>query len=619
MSLPPAFLDELRARVPLSGVVARRVKLIRAGREMKGCCPFHNEKTPSFYVNDDKGFYHCFGCGAHGDALRFLTELDGLPFMEAVKMLAAQAGMAVPSPSPEAARRQSEQEAVLALLARAAEWFQARLNAPEGREARAYLLRRQVPDALAGGFGLGFAPGQGLAEALGAPEPLLLAAGLIGKGEDGRSYERFRGRLMFPIRDPRGRVLGFGGRALGDAQPKYLNSADGPVFDKGRILYNLDRAGPAARKAGRLVIVEGYMDVIGVAGAGMAELVAPLGTALTEAQMERAWQLVDTPILCFDGDAAGTRAALRACLRALPLLKPGRSLAIATLPPGEDPDDLVRRGGLAAFEAVLNAARPLEETLWLAETGAAPATPEARAAVRARLRGHAESIADPDCRALYRAAFDQRFEAAFLARPQRMQQGGLQGRHQGARAGGRWTGRGAMPPAPASAALKAMAATGPESAEAVAVISGLLVNPWLAEQHGEQLARIDLGAGRLARLRDAVLAAAARQPGLEAEALASHLSEAGLQETAARLVQGNRLPLRFCRTDPDRAAQARDFALVVDRLAARLALTADLALATAEFAAEGSEGAFRRQQALRAELDELDAVLMRLAESARTE
>jgi DNA primase len=613
VSLSPAFLDELRARVPLSPVVMRRVKLARAGREWKGCCPFHNEKTPSFYVNDDKGFYHCFGCGAHGDVIRFLTEQEGLPFMEAVTQLAAQAGMEVPSPSPRAAQKQDENEALLALTARAADWYQQQLAGPAGAEARAYLGRRGVSAEMVRAFALGFAPGSGLKAALGgADEAKMLAAGLLGRGEDGSLYERFRGRLMFPIRDRRGRVVGFGGRALGDVQPKYLNSADGPLFDKGRLLYNLDRAGPVARKAGRLVVVEGYMDVIGVAGGGIAELVAPLGTAMTEAQLELAWRLVDTPILCFDGDGAGQRAALRACLRALPLLQPGKSLAIATLPAGEDPDDLVKRGGAEAFEAVLAAATPLDEHVWRMETaGNAGNTPEARAAIRARLRAHAESIAHPDVRALYRAEFDRRFEAQWLARPQAPL------RQAGRMAGGRWT-----PPAPpVSEALKAQAQATGDTPEQLALVAGLIANPWLADRHGETLAGLALGEGRAARLRDAVLAAAALTPGLEARGLRSHLVKAGLEGAADMLCRANRLQMRFCVATAAGAGDAleTEFATLLRCVVERPQIEQALAQATRAVVASGSEADFARQQRLRAERDDLHATLMRLAESGRAD
>ncbi len=416
MSLPPDFLDDLRARVGLAAMVGRRVKLLRAGREWKGCCPFHNEKTPSFYVNEDKGFYHCFGCGAHGDAIGFVMASDGLGFMEAVTALAAEAGMEVPRPAVDpAARRES---GLADLVGAAGRWFSDRLGSAQGAPARAYLESRGVPAAMVARFELGFAPDSrdALSKALlqqfpGADAGQLLEAGLAGE-TDGRRYDRFRGRLIFPIHDARGRAAGFGGRALGDGQPKYLNSPDGPLFHKGRLLYNHHRAAPAARRAGRLLVVEGYMDVIGLAGVGIDEAVAPLGTALTEDQMELCWRLVPEPVLAFDGDAAGVRAAVKAATRALPLLKPGRSLGFVQLPAGRDPDDLARTSGKAGVEAVLATVQPLERFLYSSELSAAPLdTPERRAAFRARLKALATEIGDTEIARDYLATWRQRADA----------------------------------------------------------------------------------------------------------------------------------------------------------------------------------------------------------------
>ena len=609
MSLPPAFLDELRARVPLSPVVGRRVKLTRAGREWKGCCPFHNEKTPSFYVNDDKGFYHCFGCGAHGDVIRFLTEQEGLGFIDAVKQLAAQAGMEVPSESPEARARAEVADTLQSLVQRAAEWFQMQLRSPAGAEVRAYLERRGVSAALVKDFALGFSPDSrsALKSAMkDAGDDRLVEAGLLGRTDSGETYDRFRGRLMFPIRDRRGRVVGFGGRALGDVQPKYLNSADGPLFDKGRLLYNLDRAGPVARKSGRLVVVEGYMDVIGVAGAGIDELVAPLGTAMTEDQLGLAWRNADEPILCFDGDGAGQRAALRAGLRALPLLAPGKSLRIARLPAGEDPDDLVKRGGAAAFRAVLDAAVPLIDFLWSSEIdGHDASTPERRAAVRQRLKAHADSFADASVRALYAAEFSARFDAMFLARPQRSRAAFVPG-------------KGFVPPiAGASNALKARGRAGDTQHEVNAILLGLLAQPELADRHGESLAALDLSDSRQIALRDAILAILSDTPGLETAALAHELGVRGHATQLAWLRSANRLRFSFNRANGDPAVTMHDFALLVDTVLARSRIDAELAAATARFMQTLADGDFERQQALRAERAEIDAVMMRLAESRR--
>jgi DNA primase len=608
VTLSPAFLDELRARVPLSPVVGRRVKLTRAGREWKGCCPFHNEKTPSFYVNDDKGFYHCFGCGAHGDVIRFLTDQEGMGFVDAVKQLAAQAGMDVPADSPEGRARAEVSDSLQALAQRAAEWFQLQLKSPAGAEARAYLDRRGVTAKQIADFGLGYSPDSRSAlktTLKDAGEDALFEAGLIGRSDSGESYDRFRGRLMFPIRDRRGRVVGFGGRALGDVQPKYLNSADGPLFDKGRLLYNLDRAGPVARKAGRLVVVEGYMDVIGVAGAGITELVAPLGTAMTETQLQLAWRLVDEPILCFDGDGAGQRAALRAALRALPLLAPGKSLRIATLPPGEDPDDLVKRGGAAAFEAVLAMAIPLIDLLWRSETeGIEATTPERRAAVRQRLRAHADSIADASIKALYAADFSARFDALYLARPDRPRRTFVpSARYQAPLAG-------------ASAALRARVGSA-GSGEIGAVLAGLLVHPQLADQHGEALSALPVADLRQSALRDAILATLALAPDLETVALTHNLAIQGFGDHAQAAIAGNRLRFSFTRAETPLAIASRDLGMMVDTIAARARIEAELAAATLRLRSSLDETDFRQQQLLLAERVEIDAAMMRLAESLR--
>src|SRR4051812_15029709 len=347
MTLSPAWLDELRARTTLSAVIAPSVKLIRAGREWKACCPFHNEKTPSFTVNDEKHFYHCFGCGAHGDAIRFLTDNRGLQFMDAVKELAAKAGMDVPAPDPKAKEQADRTASLTEVMAEAARWYAEQLNGLSGAEARQYLSKRGIDAATTSRFGLGFAPDSrnGLKRALhNLGEEQLVETGMLIQPDEGgkESYDRFRGRLMIPIRDQRGRVIGFGGRILGPGEPKYLNSPQTILFDKGRTLYNLDRAGPASRTAKRLIVVEGYMDVIALDRAGIAEVVAPNGTALTEAQLERLWRLEPSPILCFDGDSAGRKAAVRAALRALPHLRPDRTLRFVELPAGHDPDDVIR-------------------------------------------------------------------------------------------------------------------------------------------------------------------------------------------------------------------------------------------------------------------------------------
>ncbi len=494
MGLPQSFLDELRRRVDLAALIGRRVRLIGRGRELKGCCPFHREKTPSFYVYADH--YHCYGCGAHGDAIRFLMEDGGLDFLSAVRQLAAEAGLELPRgrADPAEARRPDARAALEA----AARWFARQLEGPAGEAARAYLAARDVPAALSQAFGLGLAPepAQALARALAGPDggfdlARLQEAGLVSETGDGRMRAWFRGRLMFPIHDARGRIAGFGGRLLGPGEPKYLNSPEGPLFAKGRLLFNLHRAAPAARKAGRLILVEGYMDVIGLARVGITEAAAPLGTALTEEQLALAWRVTDRPILAFDGDTAGRRAALRAAERALPLVGPGRSLALACLPAGEDPDDLARRAGRAGVEAVLAAAVPLDRFLFEAEAAAARLeTPEGQEALRLRLEALADSIADSGTRAAYRAAFRAAFFALLRARR--------------SRPAGRTAAAGLPPgPLPETRAASALR-TAPASLRAL--LAAIAARPGAAERHAEALLALPLEDPALIRLRDSVLA-----------------------------------------------------------------------------------------------------------------
>ncbi len=435
MALSPAFLDELRARTTLSSVIMRTDKLQRAGREWKACCPFHDEKTPSFTVNDAKGFYHCFGCGAHGDVIRWMTDQRGMQFLDAVKELAAEAGLEMPAPDPQAAKRAEQRATLIDVTEAAQRWYVDQLASPSGKAARDYLASRGFSNAVCREFGFGYAPEtrQALKQGLGPfDEAMLVEAGMRIEADGRDNYDRFRERLMLPIQDQRGRVIAFGGRILTaqDGVAKYLNSPDTPLFDKGRTLYNLHRAAPASRKTDRMVVVEGYMDVVALANAGIADAVAPLGTALTEAQIELLWRHVDAPILCFDGDAAGQRAAMRAVERAMPLLRPGRTLRIVQLPAGLDPDDLLKRDGTDALTSLFERALPLVDFLWEAAVAELDGeTPEAKASIQERLFEQVQTILDPDIRALYRkavanrfyefrnAAFRRTFEKAYNAAP----------------------------------------------------------------------------------------------------------------------------------------------------------------------------------------------------------
>jgi DNA primase len=420
MTLTPQWLDELRSRTTLSALIGRTVKVTKAGREFKACCPFHNEKSPSFTINDEKGFYHCFGCSAHGDAIRWMTDQRGLSFMDAIKELAAEAGMEVPAPDPKAAQRAEKANSLYDVMTSAQDWFVAQLQSPDGASARAYLKKRGFTEKTIRDFGFGLAPDNrtALKSALKQyGDAMLVEAGLLIAVEGKDPYDRFRGRLMIPIRDPRGRVIAFGGRILGDGEPKYLNSPDTPLFDKGRTLYNLDKCSPASRQTGRVIVVEGYMDVIAIAQAGFGDAVAPLGTALTEQQIQMLWRMTEKPLLCFDGDSAGQKAAMRAALRALPLLKPGHSLQFVTLPDGQDPDDLVKASGAMALTALLEASEPLVERLWKAEVSSNPLdTPEDRAGLKQRLGVHMATITDGEIKRHYADAFRERFDNLFAQR-----------------------------------------------------------------------------------------------------------------------------------------------------------------------------------------------------------
>ncbi len=421
MAFPNRLLEDIRTRTGLADTIARRVKLVRKGREHIGLCPFHHEKSPSFTVNEEKGFYHCFGCGAHGDVISFVMNTSGLSFPEAVERLAGDAGLGIPVETPEAREQAKRQAGLHDVMEAACVWFEGQLRAPPGRVALDYLHGRGLRDAAIEKFRLGFAPegGGALAAALrgqGVDEAQMLEAGLLRRPDDGRApYPFFRGRVLFPIADRRGRVIAFGGRLMGDVKAaKYINSPDTPLFDKGRTLYNYALARKASFEAGQIVAAEGYMDVIALAQAGIEAAVAPLGTALTEEQIMALWRLAAEPVLCFDGDNAGQRAAGRAAERALPLLQPGKSLRFAMLPPGEDPDSLVASQGAAAMRQVLEQARPLSSVIWEMETGRGKLdTPERRADLQARLRKRSGEIADPTVREHYQNMFKERLWAAF--------------------------------------------------------------------------------------------------------------------------------------------------------------------------------------------------------------
>ena len=424
MKFPPSFLDEIRARVPVSEVVRKKVKLQKRGREWAGLSPFNAEKSPSFFVNDQKGFFHDFSSGKHGDGFTFLMETEGISFPEAVERLAGMAGLPMPVETGEQRESEQKRASLTQVMDWAAEHFQRQLKGAQGRDARDYLARREISPAAQAHFRIGYAPPDrhGLRDALaakGVGVEAMIEAGLLINGEDiAVPYDRFRHRLMFPIHDRGGAVIAFGGRALekdaDDTLAKYLNSPETPLFHKGATLYNLHNARKAAHEAGTVIAVEGYIDVIAMTAAGLAHVVAPLGTALTPEQCALLWRMAEEPILCFDGDKAGQKAAFRAIDTALPLIGPGRTLRFVLLPGGQDPDELLRSGGAGALEQAMSAPLPLVEMLWRRETQERPLdTPERRASLERRLAEVAGQIQDAALRRYYGQDLSTRLSKLF--------------------------------------------------------------------------------------------------------------------------------------------------------------------------------------------------------------
>lgn len=530
MALPSAFLDELRARTPLASVIGRKVRLTKNGRNWKGCCPFHNEKTPSFYVYDDH--YHCFGCGAHGDAIGFTMQGDGLPFREAVERLASEAGLELPKETPQQAAREARARTLHDVLAAAGEAMQRRLHVPEGRPALDYLRKRGLTDETIARFGLGWSgAGRGALAAdlkpLGIEPAQLVEAGLTKRPEDGDGPDRdfFFNRVMFPIRDRRGRVVSFGGRILGDGQPKYLNGPETAVFQKRRTLYGLDTAREAVFRGARLIVVEGYMDVIALHQSGFGGAVAPLGTALTEEHLEELWRVSPEPVLCLDGDAAGARAAMRTAGVALPLIGTERRLRFVTLPAGEDPDTFVAKAGALAFEAMLAAARGVADLLYdAAAAGKNLATPEGRAALRNDLIAAAGQVKDRSLASEYRGVLLDRF---FASRPRR-----------GAPAA-------TLRPRPVRTPPSADAADLEQARHLLAII---LAHPWILAEAEEAFALLTMPPGHAAGLQGALLAWHAGHASgetsrtLDSGTLLNHLTATGLAEACDWASRGAGLP-----------------------------------------------------------------------------
>jgi DNA primase len=544
----PDFLDELKARLRPSDIIGRRVKLKKQGNEWVALSPFTKEKTPSFYVNDQKGFYHCFSSGRHGDIIKFLQETEKLSFAEAVTLLAEEAGLPLPEERPGERAAEEERKGLIEACEAAATFYAASLRRVIGRQASDYLKGRGVTDDQIDAFGIGYAPGEraALKDYLinkGFREETLIEAGLLIKPEDGgESYDRFRNRVMFPIVGLRRGVIAFGGRALEkDTRAKYLNSPETPLFHKGALLYNYLAARTAASETGSpLIVCEGYIDVVALWGAGFRTAVAPLGTALTEEQLALLWRASDEPLLCFDGDKAGLGAAYRAVDRALPLLKPGKSLSFVFLPDGLDPDDLIRARGPEAMRTAIAAAEPLAAVLWRKETEGRPLdTPERRAALRAHLRALVAGIADKDVRNAYGDDFAGRLQAMTTRPAATPRAGGERRAEQRQFQPGRNPFRAAPPPMP-TAALKRMGAPSAWRREATLLLA-LIHHPELVEAEEASVLGLRLGDPGLSALLAAIIDARLNEGALDSEGLRSHLQRTPQAETMQRILHDEAL------------------------------------------------------------------------------
>jgi DNA primase len=553
MRFPPSFLDDLRSRLPVSEVVGRRVKLKKAGREWKGLSPFNKEKTPSFFVNDQKAAWFDFSSGKNGNIFDFVMQTEGVNFPEAVERLASMAGVPLPRVTPEAEAREERRKTLHDVVEIAAKFFEATLQSRVGAKARGYLADRGIEPATQVKFRIGYAPPErfALKEHLGAQgisAEDMIEAGLLVSGEDiPVPYDRFRDRVMFPITDLRGRVIAFGGRALEkDVPAKYLNSPETPLFHKGSNLYNGAMARQASHEGAKLIVVEGYVDVIAMVSAGYPATVAPLGTALTEDQLALLWKMSDEPVLCFDGDGAGRRAAYRALDLALPHVKPGKTVRFALLPDGQDPDDLVRSGGREAVAEVIGAARTLSDTLWMRETeGGGFDTPERRAALDQRIAEVTNLIADPSVRKYYRQDLDTRIATLFAppARPgeaggRRWDGGGGTGRQP------RWQ-KGQRRAAPrevlgtssarlATSALARGVRTVLPTREALILLAAIN-HPWLLETHAEELAQLEFRHADGDKMRRAILNATASHASLTSAGIRAAISAGETAVILARI------------------------------------------------------------------------------------
>ena len=524
MAFSPQFLDEIKDQLGLVTLIGRRVSLQKKGKEYLGICPFHNEKTPSFTVNESKGFFHCFGCGEHGSIFDFLIKIDNLTFPEAVERLASEAGIDLPADTPEMREQEKQIQTNYEVLERASLFYEKQLHSPNGKEALTYLFNRGISKEIIEKFRIGFAPDSGGAlkaelSRAGIKKNILVETGLVivSNRPQNPPFDRFRNRVIFPITDPRGRVIGFGGRILGKGEPKYLNSPETPLFKKGKNLYALYNSKESARKNDELIVTEGYTDVISLHQSGFDTAVAPLGTSLTEEQIKLLWRFARKPILCFDGDSAGQRVAMRAAERALPLIKPGYSLQFVMLPGGEDPDSFIRANGPKAARKMFSGAIALSEVLWKIETiGFKLDTPEDRSWLERRLRERTLQIKDDTVRRYYLTEFKERLRQRFHHSQTYM-----------------YSKKGNTPQTRSQLAEKSGISTQVDSKnlrESILIYT-LISHPLLFDQVGERLGTVTFSDPNLDKLRQEVLMALASLEevgeGLDSKSLEDHLISTG--------------------------------------------------------------------------------------------
>ncbi|WP_378949696.1 DNA primase [Mesorhizobium sp. ANAO-SY3R2] len=628
MRFSDGFLSEIRDRVPISAVVGQRVtwdrKKTNAQRgDYWACCPFHGEKSPSFHCEDRKGRYHCFGCGVSGDHFRFFTELDGLSFPEAVERVAEMAGVPMPARDAQEERRERERATLHDVMELATQFFQERLQAADGAKARAYLRDRGLAPATQQSFRLGYAPDSrnALKEFLaskGVEKAQMEACGLTVFEDVPVSYDRFRDRIMFPIPDSRGRIIAFGGRAMSaEISAKYLNSPETELFHKGNVLYNFARARKALQKGGAVIAVEGYMDVIALAQAGFENVVAPLGTALTENQLELLWRMSGEPVLCFDGDKAGLKAAYRAADLVLPMVAPGHTARFALLPEGKDPDDLVKAEGPEAFRAVLGAARPLADLLWMRETsGGVFDTPERRAELEKTLRELTSRVKDESVRYHYQQEMRDRVLSFFGNQRGRQQGQGERGKGSfGKGERGQWgkggagsaAGRFAVSESLARSAMVKRAGSIMPLRETALVVA-LVNHPMLIDENFDHVDRLDLSNGELRQLHAVLIDAMAHHEANSRDQVVAAIERAGCAEIWERAVALVRKARQWTALEDAALEDARDaFAQALHLHRSARTLHKELKQAEAALATDPTDENYRHLVEVQAQFHDVQA------------